>query len=97
MRVLSVGCACSQVTCIFTTCFNCGGLLGPLVGSSIIVEVGFRGMISAFACGLVGWGVVVGIYEGLAPNKRPAAGQGEGERVGAAEGEEEEERQGLLT
>ena len=90
-------CVCPQVTCIFTTCFNCGGLLGPLVGSSIIVEVGFRGMISAFACGLVGWGVVVGIYEGLAPNKRPA-GQGEAERVGAAaEDEEEEERQGLLT
>ena len=53
-------------------------------------------MISAFACGLVLWGVVVGVYEGLAPNKRPAAGQGEAERVGEAAAEEEE-RQGLLT
>lgn len=84
------------MTSIFTTCFNCGGLLGPLVGSSIIVQVGFRGMISTFACGLVLWGVVVGAYELLAPKKRPARMQGPKERAVAEDGEGQE-RQGLLT
>ena len=85
----------SQVTSIFTTCFNCGGLLGPLVGSSIIVQVGFRGMISTFACGLVLWGLVVGAYELLAPKKRLATIHGQKEHV-VAEEDEGQERQGLL-
>ena len=40
-----------------------GGFFGPLLGAKLRVMIGFRGMLSSFACGLIGWGLVVALYQ----------------------------------
>eukprot|EP01045_Picozoa_sp_COSAG04_P012222 COSAG04_NODE_815_length_10088_cov_12.515667_13_plen_50_part_00 len=39
--------------------------------------IGFRGMLSSFACGLIGWGLVVALYQ-LTHARRPEGAAGYG-------------------
>jgi MFS family permease len=81
------------VTSLFTTAFNFGGFVGPLAGSELQRRLGFRGMLSCYAVGLIAWGLVLGVYQEVAHRRQSRQLNDSADYRKLREEEEEEEEE----